>query len=297
MASADPVVTASPSSHVGIANHTHTRTHIGAYTYTPGRLAWESFRLAAASSAAAGCCAATLVTQIVTVNRSMLTNYDPITLDQVNSIISLQINCIMSFNYQLKIIYAMRNNMRKIRYTYKPSYCHIYSILVLFDEPYSSAEAKRIACVSIFFIHLSVFRFCVKNHGPVELFTLKILRCFVSPSPKRFTMSSVNVIDLVVTMSFYRFLTKPDLYLELLSIALALRLFKLTRHLSGIFIHTFKASVKELVLLVFFLILGILFFASLMFYVERSQVHIVSNFSTFYSHTYYVLCKHLLIYI
>ena len=74
-------------------------------------------------------------------------------------------------------------------------------------------------------------------------------------------MSSVNVIDLVVTISFYRkFLTKPNFYLELLSIALALRLFKLTRHLSGlgILIHIFKASAKELALLVFFLILGIL---------------------------------------
>jgi len=40
-------------------------------------------------------------------------------------------------------------------------------IWVLF-EPYSSAEAKCIACVSVFFICLSVLCFCVKNHELVE---------------------------------------------------------------------------------------------------------------------------------
>ena len=46
--------------------------------------------------------------------------------------------------------------------------------------------------------------------------------------------------------------------LEFFSIIRILRLFKLTRHSPGlkILIHTFKASSKELTLLVFFLILG-----------------------------------------
>ena len=43
------------------------------------------------------------------------------------------------------------------------------------------------------------------------------------------------------------------------------RLFKLTRHSSGlkILLQTFRASAKELMLLVFFLVLGIIIFASL----------------------------------
>lgn len=89
-------------------------------------------------------------------------------------------------------------------------------------------------------------------------------------------MSPINAIDLIATMSFYmEFLAKPNLYLELLSITRVLRLFKLTRHSLGlrILIHTFKASAKELALLVFFLVLGIVLFASLIFYVERLQVH------------------------
>lgn len=88
-------------------------------------------------------------------------------------------------------------------------------------------------------------------------------------------MSPVNAIDLVATMSFYtEFLADPNLYLDLLSIARVLRLFKLTRHSPGlrILIHTFKASARELALLVFFLVLGIVLFASLIFYAERLQV-------------------------
>lgn len=97
----------------------------------------------------------------------------------------------------------------------------------------------------------------------------------VSPSLRRFVVSPVNLIDLAATMSFYtEYLAKPNLYVELLSVARVLRLFKLTRHSPGlrILIHTFKASAKELGLLVFFLVLGIVLFASLVFYAERLQV-------------------------
>lgn len=37
-------------------------------------------------------------------------------------------------------------------------------IWALFDEPYSSRSAKCIACISIFFICLSVLCFCLKSH-------------------------------------------------------------------------------------------------------------------------------------
>jgi len=39
-----------------------------------------------------------------------------------------------------------------------------------------------------------------------------------------------------------------------------------------ILIQTFRASAKELMLLVFFLVLGIVIFASLVYYAERIQV-------------------------
>lgn len=67
--------------------------------------------------------------------------------------------------------------------------------------------------------------------------------------------------------------TKSQL-LDFFSIIRIFRLFKLTRHSPGlkILIHTFKASAKELALLVFFLVLGIVVFASLVYYAEKLQV-------------------------
>ena len=68
--------------------------------------------------------------------------------------------------------------------------------------------------------------------------------------------------------------------LEFFSIIRILRLFKLTRHSPGlkILVHTFKASAKELALLVFFLVLGIVVFASLVYYAERLQANPENNF-------------------
>ena len=99
------------------------------------------------------------------------------------------------------------------------------------------------------------------------------------PNKCNFLKSSVNVIDYIATISFY-----TDLFLqqyvshiknadvfEFFSIIRILRLFKLTRHSSGlkILLQTFRASAKELMLLVFFLVLGIIIFASLVYYAER----------------------------
>ncbi|XP_066588404.1 potassium voltage-gated channel protein Shaw-like [Prorops nasuta] len=188
----------------------------------------------------------------------------------------------------------------------------------LFDEPCSSILAKCIACISILFICLSVLCFCLKTshlevharsmtlekitgtsndtdvkpnkafyyleHTCNAWFTLEIaLRCLVSPNLKRFAVSPVNAIDLTATLSFYiEFLSEPNLYLELLSITRVLRLFKLTRHSPGlrILIHTFKASAEEFALLVFFVVFGIVVFASLIFYAERLQENPNNDFDS-----------------
>jgi potassium voltage-gated channel Shaw-related subfamily C protein len=61
-----------------------------------------------------------------------------------------------------------------------------------------------------------------------------------------------------------------------------MRLFKLTRHSSGlkILVQTFRASAKELTLLVFFLVLGIVIFASLVYYAERIQTNPDNDFNS-----------------
>ncbi|CAG9788938.1 unnamed protein product [Diatraea saccharalis] len=115
-------------------------------------------------------------------------------------------------------------------------------------------------------------------------FTIELLvRSVVAPNIIEFVKSPVNIIDFIATLSFYmdvvveltvvkQYVDKADI-LEFISIIKILRLFKLTRHSPGlkILVHTFKASAKELTLLVFFLVLGIVIFASLVYYAEKSQ--------------------------
>ncbi|XP_065332113.1 potassium voltage-gated channel protein Shaw [Cloeon dipterum] len=122
-------------------------------------------------------------------------------------------------------------------------------------------------------------------------FTFEIVMRFVStPSKCVFIKSSVNVIDYIATLSFYvdlilqkfaSHLENADI-LEFFSIIRIMRLFKLTRHSSGlkILIQTFRASAKELTLLVFFLVLGIVIFASLVYYAERIQANPHNDFNS-----------------
>lgn len=105
-----------------------------------------------------------------------------------------------------------------------------------------------------------------------------LLRLVVTDNLLKFIRSPLNVIDLTAIFSFYTdtflFQENPGLgrsAMELLSIVRVMRLFKLTRYIRGlkILILTFKASAKELSLLVFFLMVFIVLFAALVFYAER----------------------------
>lgn len=101
----------------------------------------------------------------------------------------------------------------------------------------------------------------------------------------------MNIIDFLATLSFYldllfnkvlpASLTNTDLF-EFFSITRIFRLFKLTRHYGGlkILIHTFTASARELMLLIFFLVLFIVIFASLIYYAERLQKNPDNDFTS-----------------
>jgi potassium voltage-gated channel Shaw-related subfamily C protein len=128
---------------------------------------------------------------------------------------------------------------------------------------------------------------CVCNVWFTVEFAIRFLSC---PSKYEFMKGTVNVIDLTATLSFYidlvlqkyaSHLEKADI-LEFFSIIRIMRLFKLTRHSAGlkILIQTFKASAGELLLLVFFLVLGIVIFASLVYYAERIQTNPDNDFNS-----------------
>lgn len=114
-----------------------------------------------------------------------------------------------------------------------------------------------------------------------------IIRFIVAHNKLLFVRTPVNIIDIVATLSFYldfivTSMRKEHDIMEFLSIIRIMRLFKLTRHSPGlkILIHTFKASAHELSLLVFFLVLFIVVFASLVFYAERTEANKDNDFTS-----------------
>ncbi|VDK49828.1 unnamed protein product [Anisakis simplex] len=183
-------------------------------------------------------------------------------------------------------------------------------VWALFDEPYSSQAAKVIAAVSVCFIVISILSFCMKTHPSFRIAVLSlrnsssdehigIQRVATEPHQvfsqvaisfpfansyfpsKLFTARLLFESTKIATLSFYadavlvRLLDEdaPKDVVEFLSMIRILRLFKLTQHHRGlqILIHTFRASAKELILLVFFLILGIVIFAALVYYAEKME--------------------------
>ncbi|KAH7710449.1 Protein SHW-1 c [Aphelenchoides avenae] len=154
-------------------------------------------------------------------------------------------------------------------------------------EAHNITDTNSIAVQRIATEHFKVFH-------QIEMvcniwFTFEIVVRFIfCPSKLHFFKYPLNIIDLVAILSFYtdlilvRMLREdaPKDLVEFLSMIRILRLFKLTQHHRGlqILIHTFRASAKELVLLAFFLVLGIVIFATLIYYAEKTEVNPENQF-------------------
>ncbi|XP_048864458.1 potassium voltage-gated channel subfamily C member 2-like isoform X3 [Brienomyrus brachyistius] len=113
-------------------------------------------------------------------------------------------------------------------------------------------------------------------------FTLEFLvRVISCPDKLEFVKSVLNIIDFVAILPFYLEVGLSGLsskaakdvlgFLRVVRFVRILRIFKLTRHFVGLRVlgHTLRASVNEFLLLIIFLALGVLIFATMIYYAER----------------------------
>ncbi|KAK9530488.1 hypothetical protein VZT92_011984 [Zoarces viviparus] len=113
-------------------------------------------------------------------------------------------------------------------------------------------------------------------------FTIEVLlRVTFCPDKLEFFKSSLNIIDFVAILPFYLEVGLSGLsskaakdvlgFLRVVRFVRILRIFKLTRHFVGLRVlgHTLRASTNEFLLLIIFLALGVLIFATMIYYAER----------------------------
>ncbi|KAM6295173.1 LOW QUALITY PROTEIN: voltage-gated potassium channel KCNC4 [Aegotheles albertisi] len=113
-------------------------------------------------------------------------------------------------------------------------------------------------------------------------FTLEFLvRIICCPDKLLFIKNLLNIIDFVAILPFYLEVGLSGLsskaardvlgFLRVVRFVRILRIFKLTRHFVGLRVlgHTLRASTNEFLLLIIFLALGVLIFATMIYYAER----------------------------
>nr|XP_032800095.1 potassium voltage-gated channel subfamily A member 3-like [Petromyzon marinus] len=107
-----------------------------------------------------------------------------------------------------------------------------------------------------------------------------LVRFLTCPNKPGFFKSIMNIIDIVAILPFFVTLgtemAKQATSLEILKViqlVRVFRIFKMSRHSRGLKIlgRTLKASTRELGLLVFFLLVGVVLFSSAVYYAEADQ--------------------------
>ncbi|XP_063064457.1 potassium voltage-gated channel subfamily C member 4 [Engraulis encrasicolus] len=133
----------------------------------------------------------------------------------------------------------------------------------------------------------------------VVWFTFEFLvRIACCPNKLFFVKNMLNIIDFVAILPFYLEIGLSGLssskaasdllgFLRVVRFVRILRIFKLTRHFVGLRVlgHTLRASINEFCLLIIFLALGVLIFATMIYYAERIGAHPGDPRGT--NHTYF----------
>nr|XP_015809392.2 potassium voltage-gated channel subfamily A member 1 [Nothobranchius furzeri] len=113
-----------------------------------------------------------------------------------------------------------------------------------------------------------------------------IVRFFASPSKTAFFKNIMNTIDIVSILPYFITLgtdlaqhqgngqhTMSFAILRIIRLVRVFRIFKLSRHSKGLQIlgHTLRASMRELALLIFFLVIGVILFSSAVYFAEADE--------------------------
>lgn len=106
-----------------------------------------------------------------------------------------------------------------------------------------------------------------------------LMRLISSPRKRAFIFSVLNIIDIVAILPYYITLPMQNTkasslgVLRVIRLVRVFRIFKLSRHSRGLQIlgHTLRASLRELGLLIFFLLIGVILFSSAVYYAEGGE--------------------------
>lgn len=116
--------------------------------------------------------------------------------------------------------------------------------------------------------------------GCIVWFTFEYVMRFLSaPEKCKFVRSFLNLIDVIAILPFYITLPMESSsvgslgVLRVIRLVRVFRIFKLSRHSRGLQIlgHTLRASLRELGLLIFFLLIGVILFSSAVYYAEGGE--------------------------
>jgi hypothetical protein len=181
--------------------------------------------------------------------------------------------------------------------------CRIWQ---LFEHPDSSMFARVLAFLSLAVIIVSIVTFCLesmpqfscqaqgnsdddacsnKKEEPwfsIEIvcivwFTVEFLaRLLSSPQKIKFIKSFLNIIDLIAILPYYITLPLDNAsgssfaVLRVIRLVRVFRIFKLSRHSKGLQIlgQTLRASMRELGMLIFFMLIVVVLFSSAIYYAE-----------------------------
>ncbi|XP_046861485.1 potassium voltage-gated channel subfamily A member 1-like, partial [Xenia sp. Carnegie-2017] len=171
-------------------------------------------------------------------------------------------------------------------------------VWLLFEYPDSSTFARILAFLSLTVILVSIVTFCLesmpklctpgKKEQPwisieiacIAWFTLEyICRLLSSPQKIKFLKSFLNMIDLIAILPYYVTIPfdissgKSFAVLRVVRLVRVFRIFKLSRHSKGLQIlgQTLRASMRELGMLIFFMVIVVVLFSSAIFYAEKDS--------------------------